>query len=108
MPFELTAEAEAEARHRVSIHDEPDPGLVVIWVPAQFDLIRGTAGEAIWKEVEPAHWLAQVMTLEHLVEIPGCMVSVGGFPVFFQPRDASKTVIISFCEGKFHVHEAEA
>jgi hypothetical protein len=104
MSVAFTPEASAELRRLVSEFDEPNPGVAVVWLPAQYDLLRSPKGEAVWSEVQPERWGVQVMSLDVLPTEGNQLFELDGLRTLFAPgRSGVANVTIAFVDGHLQV-----
>lgn len=120
----FTSDAYAELSRRVAAFDEPDPYVCVIWLTAQFDLVRSPDGKAEWKEEWPGRWSVSVQALpkeehetegeptfpEHYVAwVQQRLIQIGNLRVHFSPEGSGATdVTVVYSDGHFHVQHGDA
>jgi len=104
MSVAFSPEASAELRRLVSEFDEANPGVAVVWLPAQYDLLRSAKGEAVWSEVQPERWGVQVMSLDVLPTEGNQVLEIDGLRTFFAPGKSGVThVTIALLDGHLQV-----
>ena len=100
----FSPEATAELGRRVAECGEPNPGVVVGWLPAQRDLLRSAEGNAVWTEVEPNKWAVLVASLDDFPGAEERTLRIGGLHVYFAPgRSGVSHATVTYTDGKFHV-----
>jgi hypothetical protein len=109
----ITARAEVEIRkliHELGAYEKPTvPVLMVHWKARTMENQRGAQGEAVWEEIDPSHWTADVAGW---TDTPGgrigeSTISVCGFNVLLDERAyvAPGTLVVDALDEGLHVEQ---
>src|SRR4051812_17951765 len=97
----ITRRAHAALGEQVARLATLDAGVAVIWLPAQYDLVRTGEGRAQWMQ-EFNRWVVLVRPLKELEPQAHQVTDIGGLRVFFEPDGSgAEHVTVDFVEREF-------